>query len=230
LAIAGSASAQSVVFTNFNTTSELTLTGSATATTTADGTVLRLVSTTSDGRGGAFTTTQLNLANGFSTAFDFRLSNRGGITDSSGVVGADGLVFTIQRVGATALGSSGQDLGFGGIGNNSFGVEFDTYQNGFDPTLANGVSNHIGINTQRSVTSLATAAVNPDFDNGTNWTAWIDYNGSILELRVSNTGNRPTNANLSYSLNLTSTLGGSTALVGFTAGTGGAYANHDIIA
>lgn len=218
--------AQPIVFTNFNSTGGLTLTSSSTAATTTDGNVLRLVGATSNDVGAAFSTTQLNLANGFSTAFDFRLSNRGGSSDGT-AVGADGFVFTIQRAGASAIGAAGEGMGFLNIGAASVGVEFDTFQNSNrgDPS-----SNHVGINTGGSVNSLATAPVGAEFDNGTKWSAWIDYNGSILEVRVSNNGVRPASANLTYSLNLANTLGGNAGFVGFTAATGGAYANHDILA
>ena len=225
----GVAPAQSIVFTNFATTGGLTLTSSSTATTTADGTVLRLVSATGNDVGAAFGTTQLNLASGFSTAFDFRISNRGGSNDGT-AAGADGFAFVVQRVGASAVGSSGEGLGYLNIGAASVGVEFDTWQN---TNRGDPSSNHIGINTAGSVTSLQTANVSPDFDSastGTKWSAWIDYNGSILEVRVSNNGVRPVTATLSRAMDLTSLLGGSTAFVGFTAATGGAFANHDIIA
>jgi hypothetical protein len=228
--------AQPIVFTNFSSVGGLTFNSATTATTTADGTVMRLVglATSPNDRGSAFYGTQMSVSTGFSTAFDFRLSNRGGITD--GVqVGGDGFVFTIQRSGVTALGNSGQGMGFESIAP-SIGIEFDTYRNSFDPSVVNGGSNHLGVDTAGSVTSLSTANVTiADFDDGTKWRAWIDYNASAstLEVRVSTNGTRPTPANLSYTISpatFASTLGGTSAFVGFTAGTGSANANHDIIA
>ncbi|HKL02136.1 MAG TPA: hypothetical protein VJ911_00620, partial [Cryomorphaceae bacterium] len=42
--------------------------------------------------------------------------------------GADGMVFVMQQVGNTALGTDGEGMGFSGF-SPSFGVEFDTFQN-----------------------------------------------------------------------------------------------------
>src|SRR6185312_9782579 len=69
---------QALIFPNFTSTSGLTLTSSSTTTTT-DGKVLRLVTDNSAGSdiGAAFGTTQRSVTNGFSTAFDFRLTNPG---------------------------------------------------------------------------------------------------------------------------------------------------------
>ena len=234
LAAVGPALGQALVFSNFSTTTGLTLTSSSTKTTTADGSVLRLVSTASNDTGAAFSNAQFNVTNGFSTSFDFRLSNRTGSSDGT-AVGADGFVFVIQNVGVSALGASGEGMGFLNIGTASFGVEFDTFQNANrgDPS-----SNHLGIDTGGSVNSLVTANVTPDFDSdgtGTKWTGWIDYNAanSSLEVRVSNTGSRPATANLTYSISpatLQSTLGSTSAFIGFTAATGGATENQDIVA
>jgi Legume lectin domain len=228
--------AQSLVFSNFSTTTGLQLNSVTMRTTSADGPVVRLVSGSND-VGSMFTTTARNVASGFSTAFSFRLSDRGGSYDGI-AVGADGLVFVVQQVGPTALGSAGEYLGYGSAGSNkivtSLGVEFDTYKNTSatnDPS-----SNHIGINLNGTITSVATANISPDFDStgtGTKWTSWIDYNGSTLEVRVSNSGTRPISANLAYAITSSAfqtTLGSNTsAFIGFTAATGGAFAKHDIV-
>jgi hypothetical protein len=190
--------------------------------------VLRLAAATSNDVGSVFTNTALNVATGFSTSFNFRLTSRGGSSDGT-AIGADGIVFAVQRVGPAALGATGEGLGYLNIGS-SVGIEFDTYQNSNrnDPS-----SNHVGVNLGGSVTSAVTANVSPDFDsvanNGAKWTAWVDYNGSLLEVRVAQNGIRPATALLSHALNLATTIGGDTAYVGFTAATGGALANHDLL-
>ncbi len=194
----------------------------------ADGTVLRLATAHSNDAGSAFTTAPLNVSAGFSTSFNFRITNPGGDSDSgtNGHAGADGLVFVVQRSGPTALGSSGEGLGYLGIAP-SVGVEFDTWQN---TNRGDPNSSHVGVDTGGSVTSLATAnVVNPWLDNGAKWTAWVDYNGSVLEVRASQNGIRPATALLSQTINVANTIGGNTAYVGFTASTGGAYENHDLL-
>ncbi len=223
--------AQPILFPNFSSTAGLTLNSSSTTTNSvsSDGTILRLVGTTTASQAGsAFTNSTVKVTTGFSTSFNFRLTSRGGSSDGI-AAGADGLVFVLQRQGPTALGGTGELLGYGGIGS-SVGVEFDTFKNSNrgDPS-----SNHLGVNTGGSVESLVTANVAPDFDssaaNGPKWTAWVDYNGTVLEVRVSNDGIRPTSALLSQSINLATTLGGDSAYLGFTAATGGAEANHDLL-
>ena len=232
LAIAVLARGQALVFPNFTSSSGLTLTLPSATTTTSDGNVLRLVPATGNNAGAAFATTQRTVTSGFSTAFDFRLTNPGGSSDGT-AVGADGFVFTIQHVGVSAIGASGEGMGFLNIGAASIGVEFDTFQNANRGDLD---SNHIGIDLAGSVNSVVqtgAGAITPAFDNGAKWSGWVDYNGTTLEVRVSTNGIRPTSPNLSYTINsaaMQTTLGGTAAFVGFTAGTGGAYANHDIVA
>jgi hypothetical protein len=225
LGLAGSLSAQTLVYGNFTNSSALGLNSSATTTATGDGTVLRLLASPNTNQAGSAFTTTLYNATGFSTAFEFRLSSPGGISD--GVqTGADGLVFVLQRAGTGSVGDPGSGLGYDGIAT-SVGVEFDTFLNSSN---ADPSTNHVGINTNGSVTSQATANAVTRFDNNDKWTAWIDYDGTTVEVRVSNTGTRPGSALLTHSINIASTIGGSTAYVGFTGASGGAYANHDVLA
>lgn len=220
--------AQTVIrYTDFTSQSGLTLNDAV----ASDGTII-LASSQRDRKGSFFTTAQYDVSN-FSAVFQFRISSPGG--DSDGIsAGADGLAFVIQRAGATALGSFGEGLGYEGI-SNSLAVEFDTYRNNSQNSLANDPdSNHIGINTGGSITSLATVGVATAFDNSSAetlkvWTVWVDYNGSALEVRASPDGNRPLTATLAYSVNLSSVLGGSTAYIGFTGATGSAYGNHEVL-
>ena len=81
--------------------------------------------------GNAFFTTPISLANrtSFSSAFSFVTSDPGGLADSDGE-GADGLVFTIQAQGPTALGAAGAEIGYGRILPSLRG-RIDTYQNDF---------------------------------------------------------------------------------------------------
>jgi len=218
--------AVSVAFSDFSTSTGLQLNGNATAGPGV-GNVLRLVPATANQSGSAFSTTQVN-ASDFSTVFQFRLSDRGGIVDGSGHPGADGFTFTLQTVANTA-GGSGGGLGYQGL-SPSIAVEFDTFANTgapiFDPS-----SNHLGIDVNGSVVSVQTVDVAPDFDDGNLWTAWIDYNNAskTLEVRVNETGIRPTLPTLSDNIDIFGVLGQNTAFVGFTAGTGGAFENHDIV-
>jgi hypothetical protein len=218
-----------VSFPHFSTTTGLTLNGNATPVSTSDGAVLRLASADYWQSGSAFSTVTVN-ASTFSTHFRFRISDRGGtLFDDNTVVGADGLVFVVQPVSAS-IGGAGEGIGYEGI-SPSVGVEFDTWHNSYnnDPD-----SNHLGIDLNGNVDhgpgSPNTLGVTPDFDDGNIWDAWIDYDGTTLEVRANQTGVRPVAAMLSENLNISSQLGGVTdAYVGFTAGTGWDWGNHDII-
>ncbi len=226
-----SAHATSINLSDFSDASLLTLSGNATTTTTSDGDVLRLTPATTSQSGSAFSSATIN-ASTFSTYFQFRITDPGGgLFDSNPINGADGLVFVVQSVSAD-LGGAGQGIGYEGI-SNSVGVEFDTWHNSVysDPS-----SNHLGIDTNGSVSSLATVNIGDDsvraegFDNGLIWYSWIDYDGTTLEVRTSMTDSRPIDAILSYDLDIATILGVSDAYVGFTSGTGLDYGNHDILA
>lgn len=221
LSAASYSGATTIIFNDFSSTAGLTLTGSANApVVTGDGSVLRLTPALTTQSGSAFGTSTIN-ASTFSTYFTFRISNRGGISDGT-AVGADGLVFVIQPVSAS-IGGAGGGIGYAGI-SPSVGVEFDTFHNGWDPS-----SNHLGIDLNGSITSVSTLNVSPSFDDGNIWHAWIDYDGTTLEVRTNQTGVRPVAATFSYNLDIPTIIGTNSAFVGFTAGTGSAYGNHDIL-
>jgi hypothetical protein len=211
-----------VTFPDFSSTAGLTLNGTTAAVTTSDGHVLRLTSAGPSQSGSAFSSTTINAAS-FSTAFSFRITDPGGsCCDLSNETGADGLTFVVQSV-ANNIGGGGGGIGYQGIGQ-SAAVEFDTWHNPFDPD-----SNHVGVDTNGNVTSLATQHVSPNFDDGNIWFAWIDYDGGLLSIRANQTGVRPASALLSQSLDIPALLGGNTAYVGFTSGTGADWGNHDIL-
>lgn len=217
--------AQTLVYPTFSSTAGLQLNS-----VSVSGGEIVLADTGRD-RGSVFTASQYQVASGFSAVFEFRISNPSGAADDTGVLGADGLAFVIHRdpSGASVLGSFGENLGYGGASaatriDSSVAVEFDTFRNSYDPN-----SNHMGINAGGSMTSLATANLATRIDSGAKWTVWVDYNGSVLEVRANTTGIRPVSADLSHSINLLSTLGGTTAFLGFTGATGSGYGDHSVL-
>ncbi|WP_079434845.1 PEP-CTERM sorting domain-containing protein [Zoogloea sp. LCSB751] len=171
--------------------------------------------------GSAFLTSPFSLASdaSFSSYFEFQFTNQGG-------GGADGIVFAVQTVSNTA-GGGGGGIGYEGL-NKSVGVEFDNWNNGF---CDGNNDNHVGINVNGSVCSVARADTLPDLlDSQKIFHAWVDYNGVTdeLEVRLALTDTRPTNALVSYTVDLVSILGTTNAYIGFTSGTGAATADHDI--
>ena len=171
-----------VVFNDFSDVSSLTLNGSATTTVTGDGTVLRLAPALASQAGSAFSTATVQAAT-FSTFFKFRITDPGGVLfDGNTEVGADGIVFVVQSV-SSSIGGIGAGIGYAGI-NPSVGVEFDTWHNSFlnDPN-----SNHLGIDlngdVNHGVGSPNTYVMPTKLDDGNVWYAWVDYDGTQIEVR-----------------------------------------------
>jgi uncharacterized protein (TIGR03437 family) len=234
-------------YNGFASTAGLTLVGSAATASTSDGTVLRLTPASGDQSGAAYSTTAVTLGNNatFSTQFQFRLSNPGGEDP------ADGIVFVLGT-STTGLGGVGVGMGYQGVGGNSVGIEFDTYNNaGFGLGNNDGnSSNHVAIDTNGVLTNTDLTNVygnqscgftngNPAqnsntvpgcMSNGDLWTVNISYNGSTLTVVLTDPaeGSSFTAIN-NYAINLASILGQSTAYVGFTSGTGAGWENHDIV-
>ena len=219
---AHSASAASIVFNDFADTSGLTVNGDAAAFTARGRTVMRVTPTAFFKSGSVFSTSPIAFgpSYGFSTRFTFNFNDpRGG--------GADGLVFVIQP-NSNSIGGSGGGIGYGGIGN-SLGVEFDNFNN---IPIDSGSHNHIGVNLNGSLLSVAQNSRLPfALDSGVDLTSWIDYNRAtqMIEVRLNNSNVRPLAALLSYRFDLAATIGGPNAFVGFTSGTGGGSANHDLV-
>jgi len=159
----------------------------------------------------------------FSTAFDFQITKPAGISDSDGQ-GGNGLVFVIQTKD-NLLGR--EDGGIGYSGDKSVGVEFDTWNNGRSDGN-NG--NHIGIDLNGDVHSVARKNISIRMNNGAIWHAWVDYNGitKSMEVRLSQKSIRPAAATLSHKVDLPAVLGRSDAFVGFTSGSDAAGGIHDI--
>jgi hypothetical protein len=224
--LVGTPALAQVSYPNFSDTSGLTLNGAAAAVDNGvdPAPVLRLARSPLlfDG-GSAFTSDAVCLAT-FSSVFEFRITNPGGLPDGTGQSGADGLTLTLQTASPTALGVLGGSLGYGGI-TPSVTIELDTWDNG----AIDAGTNHVGISVNGDVNSVAKAAVPGRFDDGTVWTVWVDYAGMVLDVRVSNTGVRPAAPTVSHSIDIPAILGSGAAFVGFTAATGAAWGDHDVV-
>jgi hypothetical protein len=221
---AASASATTISYTDFSSVAGLQLNGDAAQATDASGRdVLRVTPALFAQSGSVFSTAAVTLGSdvSFSTRFQFNINNQG----YTG--GADGLVFAVQTVANTA-GGNGGGIGYQGLPN-SVGIEFDNWFNG---PYGDVNDNHVGIDLNGNIQSVAQNG-NPGFvlDSGQDLFAWVDYNGQTdtLEVRLNNSSSRPGAALLSYVVDLTTVLGTPNAFVGFTSGTGAAYASHDVI-
>ena len=208
-------------YSDFSNTSGLKLNGD----TTVVANQLQLTYASTFSTGSVFTTSQLALGNNstFSTHYQFQMTNSGGISDEDGQ-GADGIVFVVQTV-SNNVGTSGYGIGYQGI-SPSLGIEFDTYHNSFDPD-----GNHVGVNLNGNIVSIATQHEPTRFNNGAIWNVWIDYSGLTDQVSVywSMQNNRPVTPGLTASVNLSQILGQNTGFVGFTSATGSAWNNQDIL-
>ncbi|EMI24260.1 DUF4347 domain-containing protein [Rhodopirellula europaea] len=205
-------------YSNFADISGLTLNGTARQT----GNTLELTQALNNQAGSAFYSTAVNLTNdgSFRTAFTFRAMN------GAGTNGADGLTFTIQNDprGATAIGGSGEELGYQDI-TNSVAIEFDTYHNSLDLN-----DNHVSILTGSVYSNVRTAVPEIDLNNGSPRYAWVEYNGTsnVLAVYLSDNATKPTEALMKATIDLQTQVGDS-GFVGFTAGTGGLDNSHRIL-
>ncbi len=126
--------------------------------------------------GTAFSTTQINTTESFETNFGLRMS------DANGFYGkGDGIAFILQPAAATALGSGGGSMGYGGL-SPSVEVEFDTFQDGFDPPTPYVALMENGDDTNHVATS-ATPLAFPLY-GGAIVSARIVYDATAHELSV----------------------------------------------
>src|ERR1700730_701296 len=136
---------------------------------------------------------------------------------------ADGMTFTIQNSGLTALGISGGSLGYAGIGN-SVAVKFDLYNNGGEGVNSIGLYQNGALPTMPA-SDLSSSGI--DLHSGHTFTVHMAYNGAVLAMSITDV---TTGAvyNTSWSINIPQVIGSNTAYVGFSGGTGGLTATQNI--
>lgn len=233
-------------YPDFSNTSGLTMIGSAGTASTSDGTVLRLTPAQGGRTGAAYSTSPITLGSNatFSTNFQFRFTQPGGIDP------ADGIVF-ILAANTSGIGGAGVGMGYSGVPK-SVGIEFDTYNNaGFGLGNNDGnSSNHVSVDTNGALSNAALANVygngscgftngspaqnsytaNGCMSNGHLWNVTISYDGQKLSVDVSDPAMGAIfHAIDNYTIDIASLLGTNQAYVGFTSGTGAGWENHDIV-
>ncbi len=172
--------------------------------------------------GSAYLNDPVDVTVDFSARFQFRM------TPSAGGSAADGITFSIVA-DPTILGDTGNALGiaeFPEIGGAEIGIvegvsiEFDTWT---DDGGIDGNQDHVGIDLDgNTAASPFEAFVGPNgtFSNGSDWTAWVDYDAStdLLEVRVSDTAIRPIAPTISTTVTIAD-FAGASAFIGFTGST-----------
>ncbi len=170
------------------------------------GNVLRVTRADFNQGGGAWYGTRMNVAEGFSTVFTFRISELGGYEN----VGGDGFSFNVHNAGFDTIigevGTSGQ-----------FSVQFDTYQNAGDPSDNFVRVNYLGQNVAEC--DLNDPSVRINLSDGEVHRAEISLQGSKLLVLVDGIMVASASVDLAKL---------SPAIVGFGGRSGQACENHDI--
>lgn len=206
-------------YPDFSSVADLTLNGNAAQAAW----VLRVVPALQDQAGSAwYTASKQHLSDGFDTTFQFII-----VSGSGG----DGLAFVIQNSSSNALGAGGGNLGYSGI-DSSLAIEFDTFA--FFPEFQNHISvqsRGTDFNSAEDQYSLRQVFSPINFRDGNPHTVSVRYRPGVLLVFLDNL---PAPL-IAMSLNLQNINGddildgNGDAWVGFTAGTGAATDDHDIL-
>ena len=166
-----------------------------------------------DQAGSAFYTSPVDITS-FTTDFAFQLTN----------AAADGFTFTIQNVDPGALGGYGGYLGYGFPGG-SVAIKFDLYQNPGDPSNDSAGIFEDGVLPVGGI-DLTGSGIN--LHSGDKMDAHITYDGTTLTLTITDLVTQATWSH-PFVVNIPAVIGGNTAYIGFTGGTGGETAVQQIL-
>jgi hypothetical protein len=186
---------------------------------TLNGTRLRLTDGGTGEAASAWYSSPVNIQQ-FTTKFSFQIS--GGTNPP-----ADGFAFVIQGGPSTAIGPSGQGLGYGGTGGitSSIALKFDLYSNNGEGSDSTGLYLNGAVPTTPAVDMTSSGL---DLHTGDVFNVQMTYDGTNLTMTITDAA---TNATFTHAwpINIPATVGGNTAYAGFTGGTGGYTAIQEII-
>jgi hypothetical protein len=159
---------------------------------------------------------------GFSTQFNFLLTN----------ANAEGITFTIQNNGPTALGPAGGGLGYGapmtgGSGGipNSVAIKFDLANTQGEGTTSTGLYTNGAAPTNVGSIDLSSTL---NFHSGHTFQVNMTYDGTTLAVIIKDLTTNVT-ATQNYTVNIPGVVGANNAYVGFTGATGSSQsAQQDI--
>jgi fibronectin type 3 domain-containing protein len=199
-------------------TTQLTLNGSA----KINGSLLQLTNGGANEGGSVFTNVKLDVTS-FTTQFNCQLLNPN----------ADGFTFTIQGVASSTLGPPGGGLGYGpdhtgGTGGipSSVAVKFDLYSNQGEGNDSTGLYLNGAAPTNVGSIDLSKTPIN--LHSGHVFRVAMNYDGTTLQVTITDTATQAS-ASQSYAVNIPATVGGPSAYIGFTAGSGGLTATQNIL-
>jgi serine/threonine protein kinase len=203
----------------FSNASRLTLNGSASVTEGR----LRLTDGKTNEAGSAFASGRWRV-NRFAAEFTFQLSK----------AEADGFTFTIQGIGPTALGASGGGLGYGPDPNasasssrisKSVALKFDLYDNKGEGSNSTGLFVN---GAAPALPAIDMAGTGIDLHSGHRFHVTLLYDAGLLHVTILDLETQAS-ASQEYRIDIPGTVGGTSAYVGFTGGTGGLTATQDIL-
>jgi hypothetical protein len=183
---------------------------------------LQLTNGQTDQAGSAFADVKQDITS-FANNFSFQLVNPN----------ADGFTFCIQDGAATALGPDGGGLGYGpghtgGTGGiaNSVAVKFDLYDNQGEGADSTGI--YINGAAPTNVGSVDLGPSGIDLHSGHIFNVGMNYFSHVLTVVLTDTNTGMSNTQ-AYPIDIATTLGASTAYVGFTGATGSLTATQNIL-
>lgn len=209
MSFTGSASAD-FGFDRFTSGDDFTFVGSAKLTQAR----LRLTESLESQVGAAWLKAKQAVAGGFEVSFTYSVSG-----PYNGFGSADGMAFVIQNERNDAIGNNGGGLGYESV-SNCLAIELRHYDGRQLSVQTNGVGPN-GIGGQFSLGSMEI----PEIADGRAHTVKIVYESSRMTISFDA---RPV-LDLTVDLAETLELDAGKAWLGFTAGTGGAYATHDVL-
>jgi len=181
---------------------------------TINGTRLRITDGGGNEARAAWTKNAQSIAK-FTTQFTFQIT--------AGTGFADGFTFCVQNAGNTAVGANGGGLGYQNIAT-SVALKFDVYNNVSTTGLyVNGAAPN-----DNAPAAIDMAASGIDLHSNHVFSVALTYDGTTLTQRVSDTVNGSIFTQ-NYTVNIPTTIGSSTAFLGFTGGTGGQTTTQDIL-
>ncbi len=190
-------------------------------------TVVRLTTSGSFQAGSIFTGTKYDITK-FHTTFVFRMHDP---------VDSDGMCFVVQGTDPFQLGQAGGPLGYGGI-NHSLCVKFDVFDNAGEGPNSTGIFFDGRQPTVPAAPDLPDEVVDLrgttiDLHSQHRFQVDLAYDGTTLTETITDldAGTAPFTKIYNghgFPLNLVSHVGGNTAYLGFTAGTGGGVTTADV--
>ena len=135
---------------------------------------------------------------------------------------ADGFTFAIQNNSPIVTGNSGGSLGYEGIGS-SIAIKFDIY-----PALSTTGLYTNGAAPLEDGNAVDVSGAGLDFHSGHTFDVLLVYSGTVLTEKITDTDTGAA-ATFTYNIDIVATVGGTSAFIGFTGGTGGATAVQDLV-